>query len=154
MSRLFTRGIFCTGLLLLLCLTNQTTALADAVTIDVVITENGTDVVAKFKIQDTTPNATLGLPKTFRLSLLESGVVIKSVVFTLTDANSTANGGYITNDMLQTFQNASSAVTGRGTNYTLKLDPVPEPTTVLLLGTGLTGVAIKTRKRLKDRKSG
>lgn len=31
---------------------------------------------------------------------------------------------------------------------------VPEPTTILLLGTGLAGVAIKTRKRLKRGKSG
>ena len=31
--------------------------------------------------------------------------------------------------------------------------PIPEPTTMLLLGTGLAGVAMKTRKRLKSRKS-
>jgi len=38
-----------------------------------------------------------------------------------------------------------------------KLPPevdLPEPTTMLLLGSGLAGVAIKTRKRLKRRKSG
>lgn len=40
-----------------------------------------------------------------------------------------------------------------GYTFTLRETPTPEPTTILLLGTGLAGVAIKTRKRLKTRKN-
>ena len=51
---------------------------------------------------------------------------------------------------------ASLALGVRVLNPTFRVDcePVPEPTALLLLSTGLAGVAIKTRKRLKNRKSG
>jgi hypothetical protein len=63
-----------------------------------------------------------------------------------------------------------SVVNGQITGYTFHLDgkhcigndcpalppevDLPEPASMFLLGTGLLGVAIKTRKRLKNRKSG
>ena len=42
---------------------------------------------------------------------------------------------------------------GQGT-FTTQIEAVPEPTTLLLLGTGLGGVAIKMRKKLKLSKAG
>jgi len=45
---------------------------------------------------------------------------------------------------------ADNAPFGTGAAF-FRVDPIPEPATLLLLGTGLAGVAIKTRKRLKRR---
>jgi hypothetical protein len=46
--------------------------------------------------------------------------------------------------------------TGRSANITAGItgnqSPIPEPTTLLLLGTGLTGVATKLRQRSRARK--
>jgi hypothetical protein len=38
-------------------------------------------------------------------------------------------------------------------DFSIDCKPIPEPATMLLLSTALAGVAIKTRKKLKSRKS-
>lgn len=48
---------------------------------------------------------------------------------------------------------ADNAPFGPGAAF-FRVDPIPEPATLLLLSTGLAGVAMKMRKKLKHRKSG
>jgi hypothetical protein len=45
--------------------------------------------------------------------------------------------------------NVTATITASGNHY---YQPVPEPATILLLGTGVAGIAIRTRKRLRSRK--
>jgi len=70
------------------------------------------------------------------------------VVFTFNDGTNTGSFSLAVADLfVETGQNAilTAGTTGQQS-------AIPEPATLLLLGTGLTGIAAKMRKRRKDRK--
>lgn len=71
------------------------------------------------------------------------------VVFTFSNANGTGSFSLALADVfLETGQqaNLTAGTTGQS-------DPIPEPATLLLLGTGLTGIAAKLRQRRKAAKA-
>lgn len=70
------------------------------------------------------------------------------VVFTFSNASGSGSFSLAVADLfVETGQqaNVTAGTTGQQ-------QPIPEPATLLLLGTGLTGIAAKLRKRRKDRK--
>lgn len=151
MTQLFNKKVLCTGVLLLLYLASQRTARADPILLHEKIKEVGNNVEATFDVKDSSSTAFAGLPRTVLIQLVEvSGLnqVVGSATLPLNPSNTTQNNpGYITSSAITiTFRNASNAVTGTGSNYALQLTPIPEPATLLLLGTGFAGFAIKMRK--------
>ena len=69
------------------------------------------------------------------------------VVFTFSNANGTGSFSLALADVfLETGQQANLTAGTTGQQA-----PIPEPATLLLLGTGLTGIAAKMRKRRKER---
>ncbi len=70
------------------------------------------------------------------------------VVFTFNDGVNTGSFSLAIADLfVETGQNANLTAGTTG-----QQQPIPEPATLLLLGSGLTGIAAKLRKRRKDRK--
>ena len=71
------------------------------------------------------------------------------VVFTFSNATSVGSFSVAVADLfVETGQSANLTAGTTG-----QQQPIPEPATLLLLGSGLTGIAAKLRKRRKDRKS-
>jgi hypothetical protein len=157
----FPKSTLCTGVLFLLYLASQTTASAAPIILNPKFMEVGNDVVVTFDVEDENASAFANLPQRFIVRLFEDDLpifggdeILGTTGLTLDQNNTTQTlgGGYKTTFTLTiTFRNASNAATGLGNDYLLTLEPIPEPGTLLLLGMGLTGFAIKTRKKWKIR---
>jgi len=72
------------------------------------------------------------------------------VVFTISNATGTGSFTLAIADLFVETGNSANITAGTTGNQTAE---VPEPATLLLLGTGLTGIAAKLRKRRKDRRA-
>ena len=100
------------------------------------------------------PNFRLPNPGTLTSTIDLNAFLAAGNPFTVGQTFSVINGTTPLTDAIVFTDEFGNPFTGIATvDPFYRVDPIPEPTAILLLGTGLAGVAVKMRKRLKSAKS-